>query len=143
MPLQQASDAHDWPKRAQPNPPSGAYPPPPPPSGEAPLPPLPPSSEPPFGGVVPPSPPGELPGGGRTGVHVPWIDPGNATHGRPEQQSALAVQLWPLDWHDVAPHCSAPLGPGTHGLPLQQSLAVEHAAPAATQPRPASPGTPV
>jgi hypothetical protein len=28
--------------------------------------------------------------------------------------------------HAVAAHWSCPLGPGTHGLPLQQSFAVVH-----------------
>jgi hypothetical protein len=40
-------------------------------------------------------------------------------------------------------HMSAPLALGTHGLPLQQSLAAEHAPPVATQPMPPSPPTPV
>jgi hypothetical protein len=87
-------------------------------------------------GVVPPSLGG---GGGATGEHVPWIDPGRATQGRPAQQSALFVHVWPLIWQEVALHWSCPLAPTTHGLPVQQSVAVEHALPVATHPRPASP----
>jgi hypothetical protein len=88
-------------------------------------------------GVVPPSLGGG--GGGATGEHVPWIDPGRATQGSPAQQSALLVHVWPLIWQEVALHSSCPLAPITHGLPVQQSVAVEHAFPVATHPRPASP----
>jgi hypothetical protein len=78
-----------------------------------------------------------------TAVQVPWIEPGGATQGKPAQQSAFEVQDWPLAWHDALPHTSWPLPLGTQGTPLQQSVAVEHAPPLATQPMPASPPTPV
>ena len=76
-------------------------------------------------------------------MHVPWIDPGGATQGSPAQQSALVVHDRPLISQELGLHWSWPLAPGTHGLPLQQSVAVEHAFPVATHPTPPSPGTPV
>jgi hypothetical protein len=67
-----------------------------------------------------------------------------ATHGRPAQQSAFVVHDWPLDWHEVAVHCSGPpFAPGTQGWPSQQSVDVEHAPFVATHPTPPSPPTPV
>jgi hypothetical protein len=78
-----------------------------------------------------------------TGEHVPWIDPGGATQGRPAQQSALVVHDWPLIWQEFALHWSCPLVPTTHGSPVQHSVAVEHALPVATHPVPPSPGSPV
>ena len=77
-------------------------------------------------------------GGGWTGVHVPWIEPGGATQGRPEQQSAFVVHDWPDCWQAVLLHESRPLAFGTHGLPLQHSLAIEQALPVSTQPVPPS-----
>ena len=75
-------------------------------------------------------------------MHVPWIDPGTATQGSPEQQSALTVHDWPDCWQEVLPHMSWPLAFGTHGTPPQHSLAIEQALPALMQPMPPSP-TPV
>ena len=77
-------------------------------------------------------------GGGWTGVHVPWIEPGGATQGRPEQQSALVVHDWLACWQAVLLHESCPVESGTHGLPLQHSLAIEHELPALMHPMPAS-----
>ncbi len=76
-------------------------------------------------------------------AHVPWIEPGGARHGSPSQQSALVVHDWPLFSQIEALHWSAPVGPGTHGLPPQHSEADAHAVPAAMQPMPPSPLTPV
>jgi hypothetical protein len=128
VPAQHATVAHDWPKRAHEKPPSGEKPE----SGGAPA-----SVGPPSACGAPPSPAG-VPGGGVTGVQVPWIDPGGATHGRPAQQSAFVVHDCPPVWHEVPLHCRAPPAPGTHGWPLQHSLAVEHELPLATQPTPPS-----
>src|SRR5262249_19709013 len=64
--------------------------------------------------IVPPS-GGGGGGGGTYGVHVPWMEPGGAMHGRPVQQSAFVVQDWPAIWQEVALHWS-PFGPATHGL---------------------------
>ena len=46
--------------------------------------------------------------------------------GRPGQQSALTVQDCPACWQVLGLHVSIPLAPGTHGLPPQHSVAVEH-----------------
>jgi hypothetical protein len=73
------------------------------------------------------------------GVHVPWMLPGGATQGMPEQQSAFAVQDWPDIWQEVVLHWSTPVGPATHGLPLQHSSAAEQPFPAVMQPTPPSP----
>jgi hypothetical protein len=84
--------------------------------------------------LEPPSPGG---GGGKTGVQVPWMDPGGATHGMPVQQSAFVVHVWPLDWHTFGLHVSAPVESGTHGCP-QHSVALAHEPFAGTQIRPPS-----
>jgi hypothetical protein len=63
--------------------------------------------------------------------------------GTPAQQSAFVVQDWPAAWHDVALHWSAPVGPGTHGLPLQHPAAAEQEFPAWMQPTPPSPVHPL
>jgi hypothetical protein len=39
-------------------------------------------------------------------VHVPWIDPGGAMQGRPEQQSAFVVHELPDCWQELLPHTS-------------------------------------
>jgi hypothetical protein len=62
--------------------------------------------------------------------------------GNPAQQSAFAVQACPAAWQLEALQTSAPLAFGTHGLPLQHSLAMAHAPPELMHPAPASP-TPV
>lgn len=77
------------------------------------------------------------------GAHVPWIDPGSATQGRPAQQSAFVVHVRPLPWQEAELQASLPPAPGTQGWPSQQSVAVAQEFPVATHPTPASPGTPV
>jgi hypothetical protein len=74
-----------------------------------------------------------------TGEHVPWIDPGRATQGKPAQQSALVVHDWPAIWQEFALHWSCPPEPTTHGLPVQHSVALEHALPVETHAVPPSP----
>jgi hypothetical protein len=91
---------------------------------------------PPSGDVVPPS-LGGGGGGGLTGVHTPWMDPGDMTQGRPGQQSALAVHDWPIAWQVFGLHASWPPELGTHGWP-QHSLALEQAPFAVTQATPPS-----
>ena len=78
-------------------------------------------------------------GGGVTGVHVPLIDPGRETQGKPEQQSALVVHDCPVIWQVFALHWSCPPAPTTHGLPVQHSVADEHALPVETHAVPPSP----
>jgi hypothetical protein len=58
----------------------------------------------------------------------------------PAQQSASVVHDCPACSQALGLHCSAPVGPGTHGLPLQHWLAAEHASRAAMH-VPASPPT--
>jgi hypothetical protein len=65
-----------------------------------------------------------------------------ATQGRPEQQSAFVVHDVPDCWQAVLLHMSCPLALGTHGFPLQHSLAIEQELPELMHPMPPSP-TPV
>lgn len=69
---------------------------------------------------VPPS------GGGVAAPHVPELEPGGSTQGRPEQQSALVVQEPPVSTHFVADplqtNAGFPDGLGVHGRPQQSAL---------------------
>jgi hypothetical protein len=81
-------------------------------------------------------PPSVLGGGGWNGLpHTPDVWPAWITHTlpEPEQQSEVAVHLPPVGTQVAAPQMNLPVASGTHGLPLQQSAAVEQVPPAATQ----------
>jgi hypothetical protein len=64
-------------------------------------------------------------------VHVPLTEPWGSRQVRPVQQSAFVAQRAPCDAH-ADPQCREPVASGTHGRPLQQSLAKEQLPPAET-----------
>lgn len=72
-------------------------------------------------------------GGGVIGApHVPCTEPGGTTQAEPVQQSAVVVQTVPVGSQEIALQLSAPVEPGTQGMPSQQSAAEAQLAPCMT-----------
>ena len=73
-----------------------------------------------------------MPGGGVLTLHVPRVEPTGTVQWLPVQQSASTVHAPVVGMQATPPsgafaaHTSVLFGPGTHGLPLQQSPVYAH-----------------
>jgi hypothetical protein len=68
-------------------------------------------------------------GGGGGAEHDPCSEPGGLTQVFPAQQSAFDVHAPVVGMHCVLAQTSCPEESGTHGVPSQQSAAVEQVLP--------------